>query len=238
MIIDQELCTGCGDCVTYCPVRAISVPDGVATIDKELCVECGVCERLQLCPSHCFHIEESLPWPRSIRAILSNPLTCFKETGVTGRGTEEMKTNDLSNRYVSGMVGIALDVGRPNVGTSLRDVERITRAVARAGVQFEERNPISFMMKDKTTGMLDPEVLNERVMSAVVEFVIPIEKLPQIAQIVQEVESQVDTVFTFGVICKVEEDDSIPAVLILEKAGMAPAPGAKVNVGLGRRLSE
>ena len=181
MIVDQEVCSGCGSCAPFCPVRAIQV-DGVASIDRDLCVECGACERMDACPEGAFHMEETLPWPRSIRAILSNPLTCFKETGVTGRGTEEMKTNDLSNRYVSGMVGVALDVGRPNVSTSLRDVERIAKAVAAAGVQFEAKNPITYLMTDTTTGAMDPEVLNERVMSAVVEFTASLDEIPRIVK--------------------------------------------------------
>lgn len=237
MIADQELCSGCELCVTYCPVGAIHV-DGAVSIDRDRCVECGACERLDVCPNGVFHMEESLPWPRSIRAILSNPLTCFKETGVTGRGTEEMKTNDLTNRYVSGMVGVALDVGRPNVSTSLRDVEKIAMAVARAGVQFEAKNPITFLMTNKATGAMDPEVLDERVMSAVVEFTASLDRIPRIVSAVREVESQIDTVFTFGVICRVEEDNSIPAIPVLEKAGMVPGAGAKVNVGLGRLLSD
>jgi NAD-dependent dihydropyrimidine dehydrogenase PreA subunit len=237
MLVDQEVCSGCGTCTTICPVGAIRV-NGVVSIDRDLCVECGVCERMNVCPEGSFHMEESLPWPRSIRAILSNPLTCFKETGVTGRGTEEMKTNDLTNRYVPGMVGVALDIGRPNVSTSLRDVERVTVAVARAGVQFEGKNPITYLMPDKSTGMLDPEVLNERVMSAVVEFTVPMDQLPQVVKMVQELDSQVDTVFTFGVICRVEEDNSIPAIAVLESAGLTPGTGAKVNLGLGRLLND
>ena len=236
MIVDQEICSGCAQCVAYCPVRAISIVDGVAAIDRDLCVECGVCERLPACPGGAFYMEESLPWPRSIRAILSNPLTAFKETGVTGRGTEEMKTNDLTNRYVSGQIGFAFDVGRPNVGTSLREVEKITAAFAPLGVHFEPKNPISFLMKDRSTGLLDPEVLDERVMSAVVEFTVPMERVPEILSTIQEVQSRVDTVFTVGVICRVEEDNSIPVIPLLEKEGFVPSSGAKVNVGLGKLL--
>ncbi|MHB0870422.1 MAG: 4Fe-4S binding protein [Chloroflexota bacterium] len=236
MILRQDECNGCGLCVTYCPVRAISVQNKKAFIDRDQCVECGVCDRLGVCARSCFEKEESLPWPRSVRAILSDPLTCFKETGVTGRGTEEMKTNDLTNRYLSGEVGLALDVGRPNVTTRLRDVERITVAVAEAGVHFEEKNPITHMMKDRATGRLDPEMLDERVMSAVVEFTVRIEQAPEILRILDAVQSKVDTVFCVGIICRVEEDDSIPVIPVLEQAGFIPSGGAKVNLGLGRRL--
>ncbi len=237
MILHQDRCNGCALCVTYCPVRAISVADKKASIDRDQCVECGVCERMRICAKGCFEKEESLPWPRSMRAILSDPLTCFKETGVTGRGTEEMKTNDLTNRYVSGEVGFALDVGRPNVATRLSDVERLTMAVAPLGVHFEDKNPFTTMMKDKTSGGLNPEVLNERVMSAVVEFTVPIEKIPAVLDALNRVQTEIDTVFCVGVICRVEDDDSIPAIPVLESAGYPPRSGAKVNLGLGRLLN-
>ncbi|MBW2144280.1 MAG: 4Fe-4S binding protein [Deltaproteobacteria bacterium] len=43
-IPDRELCTGCGICEEYCPVRAISVgEEGVAEINSEMCCGCGLC---------------------------------------------------------------------------------------------------------------------------------------------------------------------------------------------------
>lgn len=47
--IDKKKCTGCEQCVNVCPVEAITMNDGKASIDEETCVECGACEAE--CPS-------------------------------------------------------------------------------------------------------------------------------------------------------------------------------------------
>lgn len=44
----NEKCTGCGICIDICPVAAISIVDGKASIDNNLCTECGVC--IASCP--------------------------------------------------------------------------------------------------------------------------------------------------------------------------------------------
>ncbi len=235
MLVNTELCSGDGMCVMYCPTRAIQVIDYEATIVPEDCVECGVCVRLGVCKTSALTPADRLPWPRSIRSILSDPMTEFAETGVTGRGTEEMKTNDVTERFQPGRLGIAIDVGRPNVGTTLVEVEKITRALARVGVAFEQKNPVTFLMADPATGALRADVLGERVMSAVVEFTIDEAALPAVLGVIEAVSPQVETVFSVGVISRVRPDGSIPVVATLTRLGYPPRQDAKVNVGLGRR---
>ncbi|KAF5433946.1 hypothetical protein C5S36_05805, partial [Candidatus Methanophagaceae archaeon] len=36
-------CTGCGECVKWCPADAIAVVDGIARIDRNTCIGCGEC---------------------------------------------------------------------------------------------------------------------------------------------------------------------------------------------------
>ncbi len=36
-------CTGCGDCVKACPVKAIEVHNGKAVIDSRKCINCKLC---------------------------------------------------------------------------------------------------------------------------------------------------------------------------------------------------
>jgi Fe-S-cluster-containing hydrogenase component 2 len=43
LYVDEKGCTGCGLCADVCPVEAITLQDGVATIDQDLCRECEVC---------------------------------------------------------------------------------------------------------------------------------------------------------------------------------------------------
>ena len=56
-LIDRELCTGCGQCVSVCPVDAIMLQDTKASIDQSRCRQCGVCA--DQCPVQA--ISESVP---------------------------------------------------------------------------------------------------------------------------------------------------------------------------------
>lgn len=47
--IDQNLCTGCGDCIAQCPTGALGWQDNKATlIDPKVCTYCATCE--SICP--------------------------------------------------------------------------------------------------------------------------------------------------------------------------------------------
>lgn len=49
VIVDRNLCTGCGQCVDTCPVEALSLgPDDIVVADVDLCVDCGQC--IDVCP--------------------------------------------------------------------------------------------------------------------------------------------------------------------------------------------
>lgn len=49
MIIDKELCVGCGSCIDSCPTDAIAEDaDDTCAIDPDLCIDCGCC--LDECP--------------------------------------------------------------------------------------------------------------------------------------------------------------------------------------------
>lgn len=234
MVIDEQLCSGCEECLDYCSLDAIRIDGGVATIDLDLCVECSICKRSGVCPTEAF-VEQELTWPRSIRSIFSNPLTCFEATGVTGRGTEEMKTNEVTGRFGWSEAGIAIDVGRPNVGTTLADVETLAMAAARAGLEFESLSPITMLMTDPSAGTMRDDVKGERVLSAVIEGKIAPEKLGELVAALRAVEGQLRTVYTVGVISRVADDGrSIVLLPQLRAAGLDVRPNGKVNLGLGR----
>jgi Na+-translocating ferredoxin:NAD+ oxidoreductase subunit B len=41
--VDEDLCTGCEDCIAACQFDALSMADSLAMVDRERCVGCGVC---------------------------------------------------------------------------------------------------------------------------------------------------------------------------------------------------
>ncbi|HOP47881.1 MAG TPA: mercury methylation ferredoxin HgcB [Desulfobacteraceae bacterium] len=44
--LNQEICIGCGMCVTVCPHEVFSLENGHAVIDnRDACMECGACAR-------------------------------------------------------------------------------------------------------------------------------------------------------------------------------------------------
>lgn len=58
--VSEELCTGCGICITECCVDAISMEDDTAVIDEEECIRCGVCH--DVCPTEAVrHDRERIP---------------------------------------------------------------------------------------------------------------------------------------------------------------------------------
>ncbi len=54
-LINQETCTGCGECVESCPLEAIEMKDDKAVVDEEVCGDCGSC--VDVCPSESITIE-------------------------------------------------------------------------------------------------------------------------------------------------------------------------------------
>ncbi len=58
-IIDQEICSGCGTCIEWCPTNAISLDDDeLAVRDESACIGCGVCARF--CPEEAISLKEGL----------------------------------------------------------------------------------------------------------------------------------------------------------------------------------
>ena len=129
-------------------------------------------------------------------------------------------------------------MGRPGIATSFRDLQTVAMALARLGVEFEPNNPVAELMTDASTGVIRADVLDEKVLSAILEFRIKIEKLEDALLAIKEVATQIDTAFSLDLISRVYPDGSIPTLAIAKAAGFTPRPNTKTNVGLGRPLFE
>ena len=264
MVINQKKCVACGNCVAVCPMGAIYVDTKAnrAKINDDACVECGTCYRgmstenlnpvmvravrgvaktlrfrfepePDVCPTSAIEMNE-LEMPRLIRQIFSDPVVEHKSTGIKGRGTEEVKTNDVNPRVSTGEVGYTIEFGRPGVGVRFADIQQMTFALAKYGVTFEKNNPITHLMADVNTGELRSDILNEKILSAIVEIKTKLEDVEAVLRIVEEVNEDIDTVTAVGISTRCDEDgeDKLLAPL-LEDLGY-PHFRAKTNMGLGR----
>jgi hypothetical protein len=104
-------------------------------------------------------------------------------------------------------------------------------------VSFEKKNPITSLMSDVSTGTLRPDILNEKVMSAIVEIKVPVARTEEIIHVVWEVEKKLDTVVAIGVATRCGENgEEVVVAPILERMGYK-VQRAKTNIGLGRVIS-
>lgn len=72
MLVNQELCKGCGICVDACPNGAISLSGGKAVIDQAKCTSCELCA--EICPTSALQSPEMVSpaiseKPRSIEIL-------------------------------------------------------------------------------------------------------------------------------------------------------------------------
>jgi len=265
MEIDKSKCVGCGNCHAVCTMGVIYLDeDGKSVVNQDECVECSTCYRVcrnegyppwfvrairrvlslfrlgylaevDVCPTGAL-TPPRLEWPRSIRAVFSDPSTVHPGTGVQGRGTDEIKSNDVSGRIRRGEAGIVVEMGRPGTGAFFRDVEKVAMALAKLKPRFEKENPVTQLMVDTETGRMKEEVLNEKVLSAIIEMKIRIERVPDFLQTLEKVQKEVDTVISVGVASKCLPDGTIPHEEWVKKAGYRISPNGKTNIGLGRPL--
>lgn len=238
MIIDKEKCIKCGQCIPYCPMGCISrKADRSVEIDLNECVECEVCRNARVCPRDALRMQE-LTGTRILRNQFSNPLVTHPKTGVPGRGTEEMKTNDVTGRFKRGRAGVCIELGRPGTGTRLRDVQTVAMAVAPyARYGFEPENPVTALMVDGS-GRLRDEVLDEKTLSAIVEIEVDQADINAVLDAINAVQGDVDTVFSVDFAGRLEPDESFPAKQIAVRAGYGLSPNGKTNVGLGKPLAK
>lgn len=263
MRISPERCVACGNCIPICPMGAIAINPATrrAAIDRDSCVECFQCFRgmsqehlnptmvrtirtvlgwvrlrfepePDVCPTASFEPEE-LTWPRVVRRAFSDVTATHESTGIHGRGTEEVKTNDVTGRLKRGEAGFVVEFGRPAIGVRFRDINQMTMALADAGAHFEEKNPVTQLMTDKARGLIRPDILGEKVLSAIVEMKSPLADVEHFLDVIEEVAPRLDTVVSLGIAALDEADGTNPIEDIMQRRGY-PVIRGKTNLGLGR----
>jgi hypothetical protein len=193
-----------------------------------------VCWRSRVCPADAIR-PGHLEWPRLLREVFSNPLAEHESTGVGGRGTEGIKTNDTKDRYRRGDMGVFVELGRPALGARFRDVERVVMKFRAHGYQVLSDNPVAGLIADQRTGALRAEILDEKVISALIEFVLPDAAAGELLEMVRELSSEVDTVFNVCVALR-GNGDGISPFEGLFGPDTFRLPNGKVNIGLASDL--
>jgi ferredoxin len=265
MDIDKKKCVGCGNCHAVCTMGVIYLDeDGRSVVNQDECVECFTCYRVlrnegyppwfvrglrkilsffrlgylaevDVCPTGAI-TPPVLEWPRSLRAAFSDPTTVHPGTGIPGRGTEEIKCNEVTGRLRKGEAGLVIELGRPGIGARFRDIQKVAMALAELHPQFESKNPVTHLMVDTKTGKMKDEILDEKVLSAIIELKASQEKIPDLLQALEAVQKEIGTVISVGIASKCLPDGSIPHEPWVKKAGYTLSPNGKTNLGLGRPL--
>jgi hypothetical protein len=234
-IVDQDECVECSTCYRvlrneeYWPPLIAAIRKVLSFLHLQYMADVDVCPTGALCPPE-------LTWPRNIRAAFSDPTVVHPGTGVSGRGTEEIKTNDVTGRLGEGEAGIVIELGRPGVGAHFRDVERVAMELASLQPVFEPNNPVTQLMQDPKTGQMKEEILGEKVLSAIIEVKINLEKIPDYLYTLQAIQEEGDAVFCVGIASKCLHDGSIPHEKWVKASGYKLSRNGKTNLGLGRPL--
>ncbi|MFQ5829360.1 MAG: DUF362 domain-containing protein [Candidatus Methylomirabilia bacterium] len=267
MRISEYRCVACGNCIPVCPVGAIYIDPAIGRgrVNEDECVECFACFRgmskehlfppvvrgirkvakvfrfrfdpePDICPTDAL-VPQELSWPRIVRRAFSDPQVPHESTGIHGRGTAEVKTNDLTHRVKEGEAGFVIEFGRPGVGARFREIEKMTRVLAALDVEFEKNNPVTSLMTDPRQGLIREDILSEKVLSAIVEIKVGLEQVPDILRAIREASRGLETVVAVGVSTRCDADGGDSLQQLLQREGY-PAYRGKTNLGLGRVTRE
>lgn len=241
MKADEEKCFGCEACIPYCPVEAISMGAGeLAVVDEERCVECGNCQRAaqDICGAF-FRPEESLKWPRVLRAVLSDvrfesPLPDFKFRS----GGSSEKTNDVDGYFRPGDIGLQVEFGRPNSGVSFRDIEKITRSLRQLGATFDPFLTSTRLMDDPSRGTFPEEVLQQKALTVSVCVIFKNDEagFEKALELIARFCRDLNTLSVITLKRKIEPGEPLFPTASLERLGFSLRPNGKICLGLGRPL--
>ncbi len=257
MEIDKKKCVGCGNCHAVCTMGVIYLDeDGKSVVNQEECVECNTCHRVcrsegyspwfvrgirrvlslfrlnylaevDVCPTGALTLPQ-LEWPRSLRAVFSDPTTVHPGTGVMGRGTDEIKTQRRHRKAPQGDVGLVVEMGRPGTGAFFSRHRESGHGSRKLKPHFEKENPVTQLMVDTETGKMKEEILNEKVLSAIIEIKTRLDRIPEFLRALENVQKEIDTVISVGAASRALPDGSIPHVEWVKKCRI-PTFGKRKN---------
>ncbi len=239
MYINRDKCTGCEICLIYCPVNAIYRDEKNIIINQAICCECGACIRNSTfnCPANAI-CQGELSYSQQIARNFSDPTVCHNNTGVPGRGTEEVKTNDVTGIVRQGEVGISIELGRPCMGAKLGLIEEFYHALNAMGVCYEKNNPLYSLINSLSEKNHNHDYKNQQLISAIIQIKIPLNRLGPVLKMITDMAEDIDTVFSLSLITRLEPGFSIPLEIDQELSALnlMYRPNAKINIGIGKPL--
>ncbi len=78
---EKRECQDCYKCVRNCPVKAIKVENGYASVMPELCILCGQC--VEICPNSAKRVRDDLPHVRQLLSMKSRVMVSLAPSFVT-----------------------------------------------------------------------------------------------------------------------------------------------------------
>jgi len=151
--------------------------------------------------------------------------------GGSGFGLQSLILGDGLNK---GVIVITVDVGRPILGCTMDDIEKITMSLAKIGVFPDPTSAVARLMSNPSTGKLRDDVLGERFYYIVIQCKTEESKLPDVVRALKEAEKEVDTVFSVAVHTRLSDDYSLPDTSSLEELGVKAWQNGKVWLDLGK----
>jgi hypothetical protein len=91
-------------------------------------------------------------------------------------------------------------------------------------------------MTDQSTGDLDSTVLNEKFLSCILETMMPLERVPDVLEIIKGIAPELDTVISIDINARCGPDGEVPYEAIVHEAGFTMRPNGKTNLGLARHI--
>ena len=99
-----------------------------------------------------------------------------------------------------------------------------------------EENPVAALVADPKTGALESEILEEKAISILIEFIVPDTAVQELMTILAELSDEVTTVFNVSVALRPKEDGLSP-LPDLFGPGIKSLPNGKVNLGLAQGIA-
>ena len=227
----NDTCTGCEACLPYCPQGAIHMTEEAqAAVDRELCVECGVCIDPDICPVAAFEEDqdETAKFKRSFGRLLSKHLD---RRDVVKDSPYDVKTNDVTAKIPKNKVVMRLELNRPGGGLTFRDVQQMGAEMQQQGWNPDISSRTLNIDEDRSMGHL----LDQRILTCHFEVELDPEQVPDIVRDATRIVTEHHLWVSINVAGLAETIDRTQNVL--KAGGVTMEPVAKVNLGLGRRLS-